>query len=85
MQSNYERALREVLCELDTLVEERHQKALNDPTWKAWELGLDHKYIITSRMQRRGHDVRCKWQANYLIIFPAEGNKAIHIWRDKYK
>ena len=85
MIEKYEQAIKETFNELHNLLEERHQKALNDPEWKAWELGLDRKYVITSRMARKGFKVTVKYgNSNEYFVFPPKDNLPIHIWRDDY-
>ena len=80
MQEKYEQAIKETFAELNQIIEERHKLAKN-PEWRAWELGLDKKYVIESRMKRKGFDIKVKREGNAYIVFPHEINLPIHIWR----
>ena len=82
MQEKYEQAIKETFAELNQIIEERHELAQN-PEWKAWELGLDKRYVIESRMVRKGLNVKVKREGNTYMVFPHESNLPIHIWRDK--
>lgn len=81
MQEKYEQAIKETFAELNQIIEERRELAKH-PEWKAWELGLDKKYVITSRMKRKGFDVKVKREGDTYIVFPYENNLPIHIWRE---
>ena len=80
IQERYEQAIKEIFAELNQIIEERRELAKN-PEWKAWELGLDKKYVIESRMKRKGFDVKVKREGDACIVFPYEINLPIHIWR----
>ena len=82
MQERYEQAIKETFAELNQIIEERHELAKN-PEWKAWELGLDKKYVIESRMKRKGFDIKVKREEDAYIVFPHKSNLPIHIWREK--
>ena len=82
MQEAYEQAIKETFAELNQIIEERRELAKN-PEWKAWELGLDKKYVIKSRMKRKGFDVKVKRDGDTYIVFPHKHNVPIHIWRAK--
>jgi hypothetical protein len=83
MQEKYEQAIKETFAELNQIIKERHELAKN-PEWKAWELGLDKKYVIESRMKRKGFDVKVKRKRDdTYIVFSHENNLPIHIWREK--
>ena len=84
MQEKYEQAIKETFAELNQIIKERHELAKN-PEWKAWELGLDKKYVIESRMKRKGFDVKVKRVEKdaYYIVLPYEYNLPIHIWKEK--
>ena len=79
MQDKYEQAIKETFAELNQLLEERRELAKN-PEWRAWELGLDKKYIIESRMKRQGFEVRVQRDGGVYIVYPTEYNLPIHIW-----
>ena len=80
MQEKYEQAIKETFAELNQIIRERNKLAKN-PEWKAWELGLDKKYVIESRMKRKGFDVKVKREGNTYIVYPRKINLPIHIWR----
>lgn len=80
MQEKYEQAIKETFAELNQIIKERNKLATNSE-WKAWELGLDKKYVIESRMKRRGFDVKVKREGDAYRVFPHENNLPIHIWR----
>ena len=82
MTEKYEQAIKETFAELSQIIEKRRKLATN-PEWKAWELGLDKKYVIESRMKRKGFDVKVKREGDAYIIFPCKNNLPIHIWREK--
>ena len=84
MQEKYEQAIKETFAELNQIIEERRELAKN-PEWKAWELGLDKKYVIESRMKRKGFDVKVKRVERdaYYIVLPHEYNLPIYIWKEK--
>lgn len=84
MQEKYEQAIKETFTELNQIIKERHELAKN-PEWKAWELGLDKKYVIESRMKRKGFDVKVERveRDTYYIVLPHEYNLPIHIWKEK--
>ena len=81
MQEKYEQAIKETFAELNQIIKERNKLAKN-PEWKAWELGLDKKYVIESRMKRRGFDVKVKREGDAYMVFPNKNNLPIHIWRE---
>ena len=81
MQEKYEQAIKEAFAELNQIIRERNKLATNSE-WKAWELGLDKKYVIESRMKRRGFDVNVKQERDAYMVFPHENNLPIHIWRE---
>ena len=80
IQEKYEQAIKETFAELNQIIKERNKLAKNSE-WKAWELGLDKKYVIESRMKRRGFDVKVKQEGDAYMVFPHENNLPIHIWR----
>lgn len=80
MQEKYEQAIKETFTELNQIIKERHELAKN-PEWKAWELGLDKKYIIKSRMKKKGFNIKVKREGDAYIVFPYENNLPIHVWR----
>ena len=79
MIEKYEQAIKETFAELNQLLEERRELAKN-PEWRAWELGLDKKYVIESRMKRQGFEVRVQRDKNVYIVYPTKHNLPIHIW-----
>ena len=81
MTEKYEQAIKETFAELNQIIEGRRELAKN-PDWKAWELGLDKKYVIESRMRRKGFDVKVKREGDAYMVFPRENNLPIHIWRE---
>ena len=80
IQEKYEQAIQETFAELNQIIKERNKLAKNSE-WKVWELGLDKKYVIESRMQRRGFDVKVKREGDTYMVFPHANNLPIHIWR----
>ena len=82
MQERYAQAIKETFAELNQIIEERRELAKN-PEWKAWELGLDKKYVIESRMKKKGVNIKVKREGDAYIVFPHENNLPIHIWREK--
>lgn len=82
MQEKYEQAIKETFTELNQIIEGRRELAKN-PEWKAWELGLDKKYVIESRMSRKGFDIQVKREGDAYMVFPHESNLPIHIWKER--
>ena len=82
MQEKYEQAIRETFTELSQIIEKRRELGTN-PEWKAWDLSLDKKYVIESRMKRKSFDVKVKREGDAYIVFPRENNLPIHIWKEK--
>ena len=81
MQEKYEQAIKETFKYLYACLEEQPKKGTIE---NLLSLGVDRRYVIEHQMSIRGFTVYCKsnYDMSEIIVYPADFNLPIHIWRE---
>lgn len=82
MQEKYEQAIKETFEYLNECLAEQSKKPIFE---QLFSLGIDKRYVIELQMKLRGFDVYCNsnYDMSEVIVYPADFNLPIHIWRKK--
>lgn len=81
MQEKYEQAIKETFEYLKECIARQSKEGT---IAQLLSLGIDKRYVIEHQMNIRGFTVYCKsnYDMSEIIVYPADYNLPIHIWRE---